>query len=78
MRVLNDYKCNEGHVNEMWVDRETKEVPCPTCGKEATKIIRPLTVKFIGGGWPDKSDKWAKAHEYHGDVAKARRGEELG
>jgi len=78
LRVLNDFKCSEGHVHEMWVERDAKVAPCASCGREATKIIRPLTVKFIGGGWPDKQDKWAKAHEYHGDVAKAKRGEELG
>jgi putative FmdB family regulatory protein len=78
LRVFNDFKCADGHVSEMFVPMDQKVVPCPTCGKEATKVITALTVVFKGQGFPSNDDNWAKRHEHHGDTAKLKRGETIG
>jgi len=70
--------CSEGHRNEYWVERDVREAPCTECSDMASRVITPIRAVFKGSGWPDKDNSWAKAHEYHGDVAKAKRGEELG
>jgi predicted nucleic acid-binding Zn ribbon protein len=70
--------CSEGHRREYWIDRESREAPCSSCSAIATRVISPVSTVFKGSGWPDKDHSWAKKHEYHGDIAKARRGEPVG
>ncbi len=36
---------------------------CETCGETAVRIISPIQTHFVGHGWPDKDDRWAKDHE---------------
>ena len=78
MRIIVDMVCTEGHRNEYWVERDVREAPCSDCSATASRVVSPVQVKFKGSGWPDKDHSWAKQHEYHGDIAKAKRGEELG
>ena len=78
MRIILDMVCPTGHRNEYWVDSSVREAPCAECPATASRVISPIKTVFKGQGWPDKDHKWAKDHEYHGDTAKASRGEELG
>ena len=58
-----DYKCTEcNHVEEHWTYSENF-VTCLECGETATRIISPIQTHFVGHGWPDKDDRWAKDHE---------------
>ena len=78
MRIIVDMVCSEGHRNEYWVERDVREAPCTECSDMASRVVSPVQVKFKGHGFPSNDDKWAARHEHFGDVAKAKRGEELG
>jgi predicted nucleic acid-binding Zn ribbon protein len=78
MRIIVDMVCENGHRHEYWIDGAMRSGPCASCSGTATRVITPIRAVFKGAGWPDKDDKWAKKHEYHGDIAKASRGEEIG
>ena len=78
MRMLIEMVCPDGHRNEYYVEKTTRSAICKACTKTATRVTSLPLVKFKGNGFPDNDNKWAKRHEYHGDSAKAKRGEELG
>ena len=61
MRRLFDFKCDNGHVNEKFVDVETAEVQCPDCDLIARKIVTPVTISG-GDSWKE-TRKWAKNRE---------------
>jgi len=61
MRFMFDFKCDNGHVNEKFVDSETTEVQCPDCDLIARKIVTP--VKISGGDSWKETRKWAKNRE---------------
>jgi putative FmdB family regulatory protein len=59
-----DFRCTKcNHVEEHWVDSSEEFVSCLECGDTAKRIISPIQTQFVGQGWPDKDDKWAKDHE---------------
>jgi len=59
-----DYKCTVcEHVEDHWTDPDDKFTTCNECGETAKRIISPISTHFIGQGWPDKHDKWARDHE---------------
>ena len=78
MRIIVDMICSEGHRDEYWIDSEVREAPCANCPATASRVVSPVKVTFKGQGFPSNDDAWAKAHEHHGDRAKAARGEEIG
>ena len=58
-----DYKCTEcSHIEEHWTHGDSY-VTCLECGETAGRIISPIRTHFVGQGWPDKDDRWAKDHE---------------
>lgn len=60
-----DYKCTVcKHVEENWADSSSCEFStCAECGETSVRIISPVRTHFVGQGWPDKDDRWAKDHE---------------
>lgn len=59
-----DFKCtNCNHIEEQWVDSCDSFVTCLECGDTAQRVISAIRTHFVGHGWPDKDDRWAKDHE---------------
>jgi putative FmdB family regulatory protein len=59
-----DFKCTQcDTIEEQWVDHTDNFTTCNTCGETARRIISPVSTKFVGIGWPDADDKWARDHE---------------
>jgi len=59
---LFDFKCEDGHNEEYFVNSSTKEVECRVCGKPAVKQLSSF------GTWTEKhngisSDNWVKKRE---------------
>lgn len=67
MRVLNDYRCADGHEAEYFVDSHITHVECSTCGKNAAKVLRAPRVNLdpISGDFPGATMKWARDRESH-------------
>lgn len=66
MRVLNDFKCLDGHVHELYVDNELTLTVCQTCGKDATKVQNVPNFMLPGNdpsGFPTSADRWVKMRE---------------
>ena len=64
MRRLFDFKCDNGHVNEKFVDTETTEVQCPDCELKARKIVTPVKVNREKNSWKEVR-RWSKQRESH-------------
>ena len=66
MRVLNDFKCPEGHINEHFVDNSDTTATCYACGATATKVRTVPNFQLPGNdpaGFPTAADKWVKNRE---------------
>ena len=65
MRVIADFKCNVGHVCELFIDNSVREADCPDCGKLAKRVISPVRTKLdpISGDFPGATMKWARMRE---------------
>ncbi|MGD8367551.1 MAG: zinc ribbon domain-containing protein [Desulfobacterales bacterium] len=46
-----EFKCECGEITEDLVRVDTREIPCPKCGKKAEKILSACTFTLKGGGW---------------------------
>jgi putative FmdB family regulatory protein len=46
-----EFKCECGEITEDLVRVDTREIPCPKCGKKAKKILSACTFTLKGGGW---------------------------
>ena len=64
MRRLFDFKCNNGHVNEKFVDVETNEVQCPDCELKARKTVTPVKVNREKNSWKEFR-RWSKQRQEH-------------
>lgn len=59
-----DFKCIKCfHIEDQWVDSTDTYTTCPECGDTAQRIISSVQTHFVGHGWPDKDDRWAREHE---------------
>ncbi len=61
-RRLFDFRCNDSHITEAFVDVDTKEVRCGECGEIATRILSSprLGLDPISGDFPSATARWAK------------------
>lgn len=59
-RRLFEFKCKNEHITESFVDVDTKEVQCGTCGESATRIISPTGIYLepFSGLHPSSYDRW--------------------
>lgn len=55
MKILNDFKCAKGHIEEYFVDSKIDVVQCRHCGNDATKMRAAPRSKLEGftGAFPD-------------------------
>ncbi len=64
MRRFFDFKCDNDHVHEAYVDSEVRSNPCPECGQLATRLISTPMVKLEGtsGAFPGAAMQWERKH----------------
>lgn len=64
MRLLRDFKCDDGHITERFIDSGIESVLCG-CGKEAKRMLSCGTVMLDGTdpGFPGAWNKWADIRE---------------
>lgn len=65
MRRIYEFRCNDGHTTEKYIDYETVEIPCQVCKQLASRIISPVRVSLDGTDpvYVSAYDRWAKRHE---------------
>ena len=61
-RRLYDFKCEQNHLMESFVDETVKETSCDVCGEVATRILSPTTIALdpISGQFPGATAKWSR------------------
>jgi len=59
-----DYRCNNGHLFEVFTDEPTKPSRCG-CGSNAKRVISPVHSHLEGwsGSFPTAASKWEREHE---------------
>lgn len=62
MKILNDFKCADGHVTEALREDSVTSIVCSHCGKEAIKALAAPRSNLEGftGAFPDAYERWAK------------------
>lgn len=62
MKTLRDFKCDNGHIHEAYVDSEVRSKPCPECGLEAVRMIGTPKVMLEGttGAFPGAAMQWER------------------
>ena len=62
MRRMYDFKCEQNHLMESFVDETVKETTCDVCGEVATRILSPTTIYLdpASGLYPSATAKWSK------------------
>ena len=62
MRRIYDFRCDQGHTTERYIEDTIPEIVCPQCDSDALRIISPVSFK-LDYTFPGESIKWAKRHE---------------
>ena len=57
-----DFRCEQGHVNEHFVDSDVRVWTCPDCSATSHRMISTPRVSLdgISGDFPGESFKWAQ------------------
>jgi hypothetical protein len=65
MKILNDFQCAKGHLEEYFVDSSVGVVTCRHCGNDATKMLAAPRSKLEGftGAFPDAYTKWERLRQ---------------
>ncbi len=65
MRIILEFKCEEGHVSERFVDSTCTHTPCLDCDKIARRIVSAVRSKLdpISGDFMGATRKWEKNRE---------------
>lgn len=63
--ILFDFECEDGHQFEELVKSDIRSLDCPTCHKQATRLVSKGHLDVLGMGvysssFPTLADKWAK------------------
>jgi Zn finger protein HypA/HybF involved in hydrogenase expression len=60
-----EFKCEQSHITEQFVDSNIREVNCEVCDSKAKRIISSVATKLEGtsGDFPGEAIKWARRHE---------------
>lgn len=61
-RRLYDFKCEDSHITEHFVNDDVKEVQCGECDGKATRIISPITISLdpCSGQFLGATAKWSR------------------
>lgn len=62
MRRLYEFKCENNHVTEQFVDETIKTSQCRVCDGAATRIISPTGIYLepFSGLYPAAYDRWTR------------------
>ncbi len=62
MRGFFDFQCEDGHLNEHFVEMSIRNITCKECCKDSVRIISSPQIKLEGitGSFPGAADKWVK------------------
>ena len=62
MKVIFDFKCDNGHIHEAFVDSKVREQPCPECGQTSYRLISTPQVMLEGttGAFPGAAMQWER------------------
>jgi len=65
MRIINDFKCADGHVNELYRDSSLQSTDCPDCALQAVRLMPAVRTHLdpISGDFPGATMKWARSRE---------------
>ena len=65
MRIILEFKCEDGHVNERFVEDDCTNIPCLDCDKIAKRIVSAVRSKLdpISGDFMGATRQWAKNRE---------------
>ena len=65
MRIILEFKCEEGHVNERFVEDDCTHIPCLDCDKIAKRIVSAVRSKLdpISGDFRGATRQWEKNRE---------------
>lgn len=57
-----DFKCEQNHITESFVDVDIKEVQCGECDGKATRIVSPTTISLdpCSGQFLGATAKWSR------------------
>ena len=68
MKLIFDFRCDNDHTHESWVERSVHTDACPECELTAKRIISGTSFRLEGvsGDYPTAADKWTKLHERAG------------
>lgn len=63
--IMFDFECERGHLFEELVKSDVHSLECPTCGKQAKRLVSQGHLDILGMGiysnsFPTIADKWAK------------------
>jgi hypothetical protein len=65
MRIILEFKCEDGHVNERFVEDDCTHIPCLDCDKMARRIVSAVRSKLdpISGDFMGATRQWEKNRE---------------
>jgi hypothetical protein len=65
MRVLNDFRCANGHTLEYFIDNLSTDTQCQKCPERAVKVQRPILSRLDphDRAFPGAFMKWEKDRE---------------
>ena len=70
-----EFRCEEGHISEKYIDEQRNAIECPACQGTATRIISMprIVLEGVSGDFPTAADAWARKHEEATRIANKRR-----
>jgi hypothetical protein len=62
MKRIFEFLCDDAHLSEKLVDDAIRVINCPTCDKEAHRIVSQPNLKLEGctGAFPSAYDRWGR------------------
>ncbi len=62
MLKIEDVRCPNGHVTEVWLESGVREAPCTQCGEVATKTVSTpfVSLDVCSGDFPGATAKWLR------------------
>ena len=61
-RRLFEFKCEQDHITERFIDETIKTTECSVCGGKASHIISPTGIYLepFSGQYPSAYDRWTR------------------
>ena len=70
-----EFRCEQNHTAENYIDEEVTTISCPTCQCAAPRVISAprIALEGVTGDFPTAADAWARKHEQATRIAEKRR-----